>query len=1234
MDVAGKKLFFSGELSIGSTRHYVQEIPVKSYSIEGYGVDDSPNAIIYIVTSEASNDRTHDIWYRLGTPSRPYKCFQDAFQWIATLGKHTVDFLDHQHAVTLADFKQKFSAWLQQRFPDNPDVSRWRDAYGSTDFRKIIHAHISYMYSEAVCLQDDSLLNHPLWKECGRNDDDMIESKCEKTVATPHVFKCFKNRYFAGQIVEMCPLDAVLAAREHRVRTLGFPSETQPPAAATQLVQNRHKIQIGDVVCIAPDEFEDQMWRKTAKNVAQVHEWIGYVQRVSPSTPLTDGHQRLYVIWLYRPEDTTISTTDYPVAKELFMSDNCNCHEHALLSSEVTRRCSVEWFSQGYDTRKEFLVRQKYETQTSSFVTMEKTDFRCSCRSQSSSGNFALNDKYRQGDTVYVREHDILNPVVIEELDVAEEQVKIRRLVRLNQTQTSDSHGRLFHGLPKRHIAANELAWTEDVETMSSAAIEDRCYVRFFSNCDITGGRVPFPYNQDGLGHCWIISMRLVMSNGQELEGLIAEELIAAPQCLREAPDYSPTKFSKKLSGLSLFSGLGNLDKGLEAGGAVQFHTAIDMNGRAIQTLRANAEEQLKLWFGSVDDYLHALLSGDSPNMKLIAKIGDVAVIAGGSPCPGFSKLQQNWLSEQSLRNAAHVTTFASFVDIYRPEYGYLENVVNMGVTRKGFEDELVLSQLIGCLVSMGYQVRQYIMSSWHFPSIQHRNRLFLSIAAPGRTPPAPPRATHGDPDGFKSKSVGKLLNGERFGVQDVQVTPFPQHVTPGEKLGHLPNIGSGIRHPCISSPDHVLRCRPNIREKRCMAHVPTDPPGVGIEYAAKRGLVPKYLYETRSEISKKSYRRIKKDGLVGTVVTAPSPHDSRAGPFVHWEQNRCITLEEARLTQGIPTEEVLIGSVSEQFKMVGNAVDRRVSEALGLELRRAMDQDAHRVAKKQSVSVVINVRRQSRVDVARPTTEGQTGAHIPAPLGVHQDVDTDYESDGSQTVRGLETCSGKRSRSTTQDDIHRSTTITSRSESGSNTNKEDEDDDGPVVRGRRRDAHGRLLYTAAVSREPTHESELGKQLEREFGFDLRVKPGGRASWNEKMVDYDASSAAPSLAMGRNGLPRHFKKALSAAPSRTKRSRDRSETDGESSSSSRSRLSSKKRVRQSESVESNHCVTVGSTDTSNTSENRRHGETSRKTRHSGLGLDFVPQQWHKRVENEARTKAREMSAKPKPRPYA
>ena len=1217
LDENGKKLQFNGVVSIGHERHFVQNVPIKSYSIEGYGVDEDPNVVIYINSHLASHDGDYDLWYKLNCPSRPYKPFQGAFHWIANLGKHVIDFLDSKSSVSLNEFRHKFYHWLQQRFKNHLEFQNWLQAYQSIDFRKIVHAHISYLWSEAVCLQDDQILSqHPLWDQCGRRDNEMIPPKCAKTIATQHVYNCFRNRYFAEQLLAMNPSECVRAARQHRMRTLGLPVESHSlsPSIKRTSIRIPKNFTVGDVISIIPDQEENKKWRKSAKDSAKIREWFGYVHRVSTQS---DGRQRLYVLWLYRPEDTTINTTDYPVKQELFISENCNCLEYKLMDSDVYKCYSVEWFSKRYDTPKDFLVRQKYDTRTSSFVTMQDTDFRCNCYKSYSETS---GDTFREGDTVYMREQDVLEPVVVEKNDTTTKRMRVRRLSRLKRIQNV-----------AQPVAVNELVWTDHLEVVPYERIEGRCYVRFFSRVDSTSFRIPFPYNQSGGAHCWILSTRLVDTDSEKLE-----ELTEAPPCLIQGPSYAPYDDTKKLPGLSLFSGLGNLDRGLETGSAVHFHTSVDMNGRAIQTLRANADEnhQPKLWFGSVDDYLHALLSGESPNMDLVAKIGDVSVIAAGSPCPGFSKLQQDWRSEQSLRNAAHVTTFASFVDVYRPEYGFLENVVNMGATRKGFEEELVLSQLVGCLVSMGYQVQQFIMSSWNYGSPQHRNRLIISIAAPGRTLISQPRPTHGDFEGFKSKSVGKLLNGERFGVQDAKLTPYP-HVTAGEAIGHLPDIGCGIKHPCIGWPDHVLRLRPNIKERRCIAHVPKYPPGVGLGYAAEHNLIPKYLYEGKSEIAGKSYKRIKKNGLIGTVVTGPSPHDSRSGPFVHYEQNRCITLEEARIAQGIPEEDILIGTVNDQYKMVGNAVDRRVAKALGMELRRAVDHDSRKmvarpsIAARQSVSVVINSRRKS---------------------GIHTSIR--QENDKPSLNKKSEAIDGTSERYMQP--------LLDKSKDPDLVGKNYNDEDGNSVQQHRIYNHQRgILASKATMREATLESELDKQLEAEFGFDLRVKPGGNTALNDEMVDFDGSQAMPAMTMSHRGLPGALQKNSVAHSPATSLIQDAETTSSSSSSRPQSRRPElptqtqhthyQHQAYQNESVKNDHGEIVYSNKRikrsqslhqpdqlppdRNTSESTKEDEPTRKTRHTGLSVEFVPRCWNKPVELDISRQAK-ASKKSESRPYA
>jgi len=933
LDVRGKVLLFDGVLSIGGVRRYVQGAPLKVYSIEGYGENDRPSTVVYVQSQEASRDSQYDIWYQLKKPSDRYRRFHSVFHWVATLGKHTIDFLETRPngaRAGLEAFRSEFYEWLTCRFTDNKELQEWLKAFGGTDFRKAVHAHIDYLGQEAWNLSNaKTLLKHSLWADCMRDDHQLIKPQpilCEKTITSPHTFLCFKNRYFAEWLEETHPSDEIRDAQQARKRLLGFPHGTPPqtitsPFVSLALPSKKTLFRVGDVVSILPDEVEERLWRKQAKTDSNT-EWYAYVQRTGIKR---NGEQQLYVIWLYRPEDTTISTTDYPVTKELFISDHCNCQEPELLAVEVVRQCTVEWYSKAMDTRDDFLVRQKYVTEVSSFVSLKESDFRCDCHKPKTSAI----DNCLRGDTVYITttrgEKQTLEPVVIDRIDREQQEVTVRRLLRLQEW--SEAAG----SLPKDEIADNELIWTDILIIVSCRRVKRKCYVRHVSRTDVVAHAVPFPYNRGGAGDYWMLSSRMTMPGNKPNLELLQE----APALLKQGPDLNASSPAEKLIGLSLFSGCGNLDKGLEEGGAVEFETAVEMCPEAVHTLHANARqpEKLQLWLGSVDDYLKCLLT--NKDIRPVARLGSVAVIAAGSPCPGFSTLQQDWKSPKSLRNASHVTTFCSFVDIYRPKYAFLENVVNMACTRVGFEEERVLSQIIACLVSMGYQVRQFIMSAWNYGSPQHRSRLILSIAAPGLALLTPPPVTHSHPNDYRSRSIGDLLNGQKFGAQDDGPTPLP-FVTAEKATAHLPNIDTGAVQGCIAYPDHRL-CRPiNLKERTIMKHIPKSPPGMGLLEAGKLGLVPHDLYAERKEIGK-AYKRMRKDGLFPTVITRPSPHDARAGPGVHWAQDRPITIEEARITQGIPPEDVIVGSISEQIKQVGNAVDRRVSEQLGLSLRYAL---------------------------------------------------------------------------------------------------------------------------------------------------------------------------------------------------------------------------------------------------------------------------------------------------------
>jgi DNA (cytosine-5)-methyltransferase 1 len=305
----------------------------------------------------------------------------------------------------------------------------------------------------------------------------------------------------------------------------------------------------------------------------------------------------------------------------------------------------------------------------------------------------------------------------------------------------------------------------------------------------------------------------------------------------------------------------------------------------------------------------------------------------------GFSLLQQNITSEASLRNASHITTFCSAVDYYRPQYAMLENVVSMANKRKGLEDQNVLSQLVACLVGMGYQVNQYIMDSWNYGSGQHRSRIILTIAAPGLEPISHPPHTHSRPSSDTiGRSLGELPNGQRFGHREEHPTPFT-HLSASSVTAGLPDIGNGSIHTCVSHPDHRISCPPGPKDRALLRCIPRSPPGCGYAEAYSRGLVPSSLLKPSREIGK-AYRRIEASGLIPTITTGLGIHDSRNGAVIHWAQDRPITILEARRAQGYLDEEPIIGDLTSLYRIVGNGVDRKVSFALGVSLLKSVLKD------------------------------------------------------------------------------------------------------------------------------------------------------------------------------------------------------------------------------------------------------------------------------------------------------
>ncbi|KAF3010628.1 DNA methyltransferase Dim-2 [Curvularia kusanoi] len=948
-DVRARNLRFDGYILVDNTRHYVERLKVENISIGGYGADDHPNIVAYIQTPSK-------IWLRLGQPASRYMRYHVPFIWAATLGKHAIDYMEDQPAgaVSLEDFTTIFNSWLAQRFGSNKHLQRWFALFGNkTDFRVAFHAYKGFIYKQALNMSTSQhLMSHPIWSHCMCNSLVAIKRRSTQvsyTITTAHVYQCFKEMYFSTRLKRKPLSTAVNQSRRQRALKLGF-AEDHALTTAIRLKRNDNmdtsNIRIGDVVSVVPDDTDKRHWQKSSDV------WYAFVQGIVSTT---SGAKRLMILWLYRPEDTNICLAKYPVTRELFLSDNCNCREGVLLTTDVTRTYMVEWAPKSLNTTKDFLIRQTYMTNDSAFVTYKYEHRVCSCRTPKP--NLL---KWRAGDTVYITKMTagmkVLEPAVIQEIDEDSRTARVRTLLRLRRDLLH-----LAADAGRTRILPNELVLTGKLKTISLTHIQRSCYVRFVPKADILNNIIPAPYDQGGAGDFGFITMGLdsTIANGR----LIFLESL--PRGFHETREHQLPY--KKLRGLSLFSGGGGLDRGLEQAGAVEFDTSVDYDPAAIHTQRANCKDprRMRLFCGSVDDYLKILISGNKDHS--VARIGEIDLIASGSPCPGFSALQQNMLSEQSIIYASHITTFCTAVDVYRPLYGILENVVNMASTRTGLEEQNILSQLVACLVSMGYQVNQYIMDSWNYGSCQRRSRIILTIAAPGLEPIRQQPHTHSRRfEETKARSLGKLPNGERFGDREHYPTPFP-HVCAHEATSDLPSIGNGNVQTCIEYPDHRLSRLTNNKGRKLLECIPTYPPGYGYAEAIGLNLIPPLLRMTKKETGK-AYRRIEANKLIPTITTDVCMQDARNGASVHWSQHRPLSIQEARRTQGYPDEEPIIGTLSEQWKIIGNGVDRKVSFSIGLALRNAFAKcqraSSSKRALEEEIEVIVDAEDDAELDL------------------------------------------------------------------------------------------------------------------------------------------------------------------------------------------------------------------------------------------------------------------------------
>lgn len=386
---------------------------------------------------------------------------------------------------------------------------------------------------------------------------------------------------------------------------------------------------------------------------------------------------------------------------------------------------------------------------------------------------------------------------------------------------------------------------------------------------------------------------------------------------------------------IDLFAGAGGLSEGLSDAG---FHSlfASEIVPVYAQTYKRNHSNATVV----TEDIRK--LDADAVRKELMLERGELDLIAGGPPCQGFS-INAPVRSTSDSRNHLF-REYLRFVDAFAPRAILIENVPGL----VSFENGATLHAILDSLAELGYGSDVRILGAPYYGVPQMRWRTIILGTRGRQLPPeAYPEPIYHAPirANFTSTFNGRSI------VKEPSPEANANYVTVKEAIGDLPVLKSGE----TGEPVKQYRCDPfcqyQERSRRgsigVINHEAPKLSKINLErmkYIKPGGnwtdipddLLPKGMQRARKSDHTKRYGRLEPDGLASTILTKCDPH---WGAFIHYEQDRSLTVREAARIQSFPDHFVFSGNTAEQFAQVGNAVPPLLAQAVGISLKAVLEE-------------------------------------------------------------------------------------------------------------------------------------------------------------------------------------------------------------------------------------------------------------------------------------------------------
>jgi|GEM_PF-140569 len=367
-----------------------------------------------------------------------------------------------------------------------------------------------------------------------------------------------------------------------------------------------------------------------------------------------------------------------------------------------------------------------------------------------------------------------------------------------------------------------------------------------------------------------------------------------------------------KLSLISLYTGAGGLDLGMEAAG-FEPRVCVEMDRQAVATLKAN-RPAWRVLHAKLLPKRQSSFADLTPEEVVEEAKGEVDLLVGGPPCQPFSK-SGYWHNGDSARlddpRADTLESYLRTLELAKPRAFLLENVPGLAFNNKSeglsfLRDRI---RLINRRVGTSYSFHAARLNAVEYGVPQIRERVFVigsrdgaEFEFPKPTHVKPPAVDMTDPRPHEATR-------EHAG----ELKPY---MTSWDAIGHLDDPALG--------EDDELRMR-----GKYAGLLPTIPEGCNYLFHADKFGEAEKLFGWRTRYWS-MLLKLEKSRPSWTLTAQPGP---AIGPF-HWK-SRQLSAAELCALQTFPSAYKILGDTRSARKQVGNAVPSALVELLGLEIRR-----------------------------------------------------------------------------------------------------------------------------------------------------------------------------------------------------------------------------------------------------------------------------------------------------------